>query len=93
MVEVDKDKAERKLATVRGTLVPMQYHFMENDLEELRKPGGWRDVRWVPDRWLGPMVKGTKQDKKEMDQVSVATPVQLNPKAERSYDDDPERNM
>ncbi len=61
MVEDDKDKAERKLATVQGTLVPMQYHFMENDLEELRKPKEWMDVRWVPDRWLGPMLEETEQ--------------------------------
>ncbi len=87
LVKDDKDKAERKLATVRGTLVPMQYHFMENDLEVLRKPRGWMDVRRVPDRWLGPMLKGSG-DEEETDQLSVATRVQLNPMAKRSYDDD-----
>ncbi len=87
-MEVDKDKAERKLATVRGTLVPMQYHFMENDLEELREPRGWKRV---PKPWKDGLM--TALTVKETVQPSVATRVQLNPMAKRSYDDDPKRNV
>ncbi len=89
--EADVADVERKLATVRGTLVPMQYLFLEKNLDKMRKPNGLTDVRlWVPDRLLNPMVKFVLPDKKEEELPGGgAEPQDL----EYDDDDDPERDM
>ncbi len=56
-MECAKADVDGRLAAVRGTLVPMQYRFLEDDLEEMRKPIGLMDIRWLPDRLLNPVAK------------------------------------
>ena len=44
------------LAKVKGTLVPMQFRFLEHDLEKMWKPHSIRDIRRIPDDILIPIV-------------------------------------
>ena len=54
-----KPKPEEQLdllAKVKGTLVPMQFRFLEQDLEKMWKPHSIRDIRIIPDDILTPIV-------------------------------------
>ena len=44
------------LAKVKGNLVPMQFRFLEHDLEKMWKPHSIRDIRIIPDDILTPIV-------------------------------------
>ena len=44
------------LAAVKGTLVPMQFWFLEDDLEKLQKSKKLTDVRSLPDSVVNPIV-------------------------------------
>ena len=45
------------LTAVKGTLVPMQFWFLEGDLEKLQKSKKLKDVRNLPDSVVNPIVK------------------------------------
>ena len=44
------------LAAIQGTLVPLQFRFMEDDLEKLRSPKSLEDARVLPDRIVDPII-------------------------------------
>ena len=41
------EKADEMLPAIQGTLVPLQFRFLEGDLENLRKPTSPSDVRFI----------------------------------------------
>ena len=44
------EKADEMLPAIQGTLVPLQFRFLEGDLENLRKPTSPSDVRfYIPE--------------------------------------------
>ena len=49
------EKADEMLPAIQGTLVPLQFRFLEDDLENLRHPKGLIDTRLLPNRIREPM--------------------------------------
>ena len=45
--KLGKEKATTLLTAVKGTLVPMQFRFLEDDLEKLWKAKGILDARLI----------------------------------------------
>ena len=44
------EKADEMLPAIQGTLVPLQFRFLEDDLEDMRDPKGLFDARRLPDK-------------------------------------------
>ena len=49
------EKADEMLPAIQGTLVPLQFRFLEGDLEKMRRPKGLIDTRHLPDKIREPM--------------------------------------